>query len=98
MNDQSKVGGPGTTLETAIIFTTDMEALATFYQEGLDLGVFERSPGHIGMNDVVLRPNSFHIVGSATTKIVCPQTPHRGQHKHHDIKPANNPMCHYRIL
>jgi len=49
MNDQSKVGGQGTTLETAIIFTTDMEALAIFYQEGLDLGVFERSPGHIGM-------------------------------------------------
>jgi predicted enzyme related to lactoylglutathione lyase len=49
MNNQSQAGGPGTTLETAIIFTTDMETLANFYKEGLDLGDFERSPGHIGM-------------------------------------------------
>ena len=44
MNDQNQVGGLGTTLETAIIFTTDMDALANFYKEGLDLGDFERSP------------------------------------------------------
>lgn len=39
---------PAVRLETVIIFTPRMEALATFYQEGLDLGPYERSPGHMG--------------------------------------------------
>jgi predicted enzyme related to lactoylglutathione lyase len=38
----------GTALETMIIFTTDMEALAAFYQEGLELGSYQRSPQHMG--------------------------------------------------
>jgi predicted enzyme related to lactoylglutathione lyase len=37
----------GTQLETVIIFTGQMENLASFYQEGLRLGPFE-SPGHLG--------------------------------------------------
>ena len=47
MNDINQVTGAA--LDTAIIFTTDMESLAAFYQNGLELGEFERSPGHIGM-------------------------------------------------
>ncbi len=39
----------GAALETVIVFTTQMETLAAFYQEGLELGDFNRSPGHIGM-------------------------------------------------
>lgn len=39
----------GTALETAIIFTPRMEELARFYQKALQLGDFNRSPGHIGM-------------------------------------------------
>jgi predicted enzyme related to lactoylglutathione lyase len=38
----------GAALETAIIFTERMEALAAFYQEALQLGPFERSPKHMG--------------------------------------------------
>ena len=38
----------GTALETVIVFTRNMEALARFYQKGLDLGTYERSPGHMG--------------------------------------------------
>ena len=38
----------GTTLETVIIFTPHMETLAAFYQRALDLGPYERSPGHMG--------------------------------------------------
>ena len=41
--------GLGTTLETAIIFTGRMEELARFYQEGLELGGFHRSPRHLGV-------------------------------------------------
>lgn len=40
--------GDGTQLETIIIFTGQMEKLASFYQEGLQLGPFESSPGHLG--------------------------------------------------
>ena len=39
----------GTTLETVIIFTTNMETLAQFYQAAFDLGEYNLSPGHIGM-------------------------------------------------
>lgn len=35
-------------IDTAIIFTTRMEALAAFYREGLQFGEPDRSPGHIG--------------------------------------------------
>ena len=38
----------GTTLETVIIFTTDMEELAAFYQKGLQLGTYQLSPQHRG--------------------------------------------------
>lgn len=38
----------GTKLETIIIFTGQMENLASFYQEGLQLGPFESSPRHLG--------------------------------------------------
>jgi predicted enzyme related to lactoylglutathione lyase len=40
--------GQGTSLDTAIIFTGQMEALARFYGEALGIGPFERSPGHMG--------------------------------------------------
>ena len=39
----------GTALETVIIFTTNMENLAQFYQAAFDLGEYNLSPGHIGM-------------------------------------------------
>jgi predicted enzyme related to lactoylglutathione lyase len=35
-------------LETIIIFTERMEELAGFYREALQLGSWERSPGHLG--------------------------------------------------
>ena len=35
-------------LETVIVFTGQMEALASFYAEGLGIGPFERQPGHLG--------------------------------------------------
>ena len=35
-------------LETVIVFTDQMEALASFYAEGLGIGPFERQPGHLG--------------------------------------------------
>jgi predicted enzyme related to lactoylglutathione lyase len=38
----------GTDLETVIIFTKQMDELARFYREGLDLGPWEHSPGHLG--------------------------------------------------
>ena len=38
----------GTSLGTAIIFTARMEELAHFYEEGLEIGPFERSPSHMG--------------------------------------------------
>jgi uncharacterized glyoxalase superfamily protein PhnB len=38
----------GTALETVIVFTGQMEELARFYQEGLELGQFEHSPKHLG--------------------------------------------------
>ena len=38
----------GVALETAIIFTKQMESLARFYQDGLALGEMQFSPGHIG--------------------------------------------------
>ena len=38
----------GTMLETVIIFTEHMEALAAFYQEALVLDSYERSPKHMG--------------------------------------------------
>lgn len=39
----------GAALETVIIFTTRMEALASFYQQGFELGEFNLSPGHLGL-------------------------------------------------
>lgn len=36
------------TLDTVIIFTTRMEDLAAFYQQALELGEPELSPGHMG--------------------------------------------------
>lgn len=36
-------------METVIIFTTRMEELASFYQQALDLGEFNLSPGHMGL-------------------------------------------------
>jgi uncharacterized glyoxalase superfamily protein PhnB len=38
----------GTSLDTAIIFTSRMEDLADFYQQALQLGPYQRSPGHMG--------------------------------------------------
>jgi predicted enzyme related to lactoylglutathione lyase len=40
--------GSGATLDTVIIFTERMEALAAFYQEALNLGTYEQSPQHMG--------------------------------------------------
>ena len=37
-----------TSLDTAIIFTTQMEELAAFYAEALEIGPYESSPGHLG--------------------------------------------------
>ncbi len=34
--------------DTAIVFTTRMEALADFYRQALDLGEPETAPGHMG--------------------------------------------------
>jgi len=36
-------------LETVIISTQNMEKLAAFYQQALELGEFNRSPAHIGV-------------------------------------------------
>jgi predicted enzyme related to lactoylglutathione lyase len=47
--DQESSNVEGTALETAIIFTGRMEELARFYQEGLELGGFSRSPRHLGL-------------------------------------------------
>ncbi len=38
----------GASLDTVIIFTEQMEELAAFYREGLELGPYQRSPGHMG--------------------------------------------------
>jgi uncharacterized glyoxalase superfamily protein PhnB len=38
----------GTALETVIIFTGRMEELAAFYQQALELGPWQQSPGHLG--------------------------------------------------
>jgi lactoylglutathione lyase len=38
----------GSALETVIIFTERMEELARFYAEGLGIGPYEASPGHLG--------------------------------------------------
>jgi predicted enzyme related to lactoylglutathione lyase len=40
--------GPGTLLETVILFTERLEALAGFYREGLGIGPFQPSPRHLG--------------------------------------------------
>jgi predicted enzyme related to lactoylglutathione lyase len=45
---ESPDGQQGTALETAIVFTQQMEQLARFYAEALGIGPFEASPGHIG--------------------------------------------------
>ena len=47
MQEQSNIS-EGSRLETVIIFTHKMEDLAAFYQEALDIGPFERAPGHMG--------------------------------------------------
>jgi len=38
----------GTRLDTVIIFTPRMEALASFYRKALDIGPYDQSPGHLG--------------------------------------------------
>lgn len=38
----------GVQLGTVIIFTKRMEKLARFYEEALDIGPYEHSPGHMG--------------------------------------------------
>lgn len=48
----------GAALETVIIFTERMEELASFYQEALELGPFERSPNHMGCR---VGPVYYHI-------------------------------------
>jgi predicted enzyme related to lactoylglutathione lyase len=40
--------GVNAVVDTAIIFTENMEALAEFYRQGLELGKPNRAPGHIG--------------------------------------------------
>lgn len=35
-------------LETVIIFTSQMELLADFYEQALDIGPYESAPGHLG--------------------------------------------------
>jgi predicted enzyme related to lactoylglutathione lyase len=47
--EEERETGKGTALETAIIFTGRLEELARFYQEGLELGGFNRSPRHLGL-------------------------------------------------
>jgi predicted enzyme related to lactoylglutathione lyase len=39
----------GTALETVIISTTRLEELANFYQQALELGEFNLSPRHMGL-------------------------------------------------
>ena len=39
----------GTALDTVIIFTTRMEELVHFYQAAFDLGEFNLSPSHMGL-------------------------------------------------
>lgn len=39
----------GATLETVIIFTSQMEELAAFYRKAFELGEFNLSPGHMGL-------------------------------------------------
>lgn len=46
--DQNISPPDGVSMETAIIFTKHMEALAQFYQLGLNLGDSQHAPGHIG--------------------------------------------------
>lgn len=36
-------------IDTIIIFTENLEALAKFYQEGFGLGPYEEAPGHMGL-------------------------------------------------
>jgi predicted enzyme related to lactoylglutathione lyase len=38
----------GSSLDTVIVFTHQMEELASFYQKALGLGTYEQSPGHLG--------------------------------------------------
>jgi predicted enzyme related to lactoylglutathione lyase len=38
----------GAQLETVIIFTSRIDVLAQFYQQALDIGPYERAPGHLG--------------------------------------------------
>ena len=45
---QEKHVAQGTWLETVIIFTAQMEELATFYEAALEIGPYEQSPGHLG--------------------------------------------------
>lgn len=53
MNGESGVQSSparGPHLETVIIFTPRMEELANFYQEALELGPYNTSPGHMGQS------------------------------------------------
>lgn len=38
----------GTSLSTVIIFTSRMAQLAQFYRDGLGIGPYQESPGHLG--------------------------------------------------
>ena len=48
--DSTVVREQGALLDTVIIFSERMEDLATFYQQLLQLGPYQRSPGHLGQN------------------------------------------------
>lgn len=43
-----KAAQRGPLLETVIIFTEHMDELASFYQDALEIGSYEHSPGHLG--------------------------------------------------
>jgi predicted enzyme related to lactoylglutathione lyase len=45
---EETVAVSGTSLDTAIIFTSNMQELAGFYQRGLQLGQYQSSPQHLG--------------------------------------------------
>lgn len=45
---KASMSEPTTTLETVIIYSTDIESLARFYTDGLGLGPFVAAPKHLG--------------------------------------------------
>ncbi len=46
--ENKQIEQQGAALETVIIFSEHMEALASFYQEALGIGPYEHSPAHMG--------------------------------------------------